>query len=226
MKRRIGVASIGQIPRPDINDLILQHLGPEFEVLQRGALDGKTYPEIQNLHVKDTEYILMAGMRNEEGVRRGVKVTREYLTPLLQTCVDSMMKEGAELVIIWCAGRFPEFKSNKFVVRPSEVIKGVTEALLKRGRLGVIYPSPLQLIWANEEFHRPGVEVYSDSPQKDESINKLGTRLAQENLDLIVLNCAGFGSDMKNTLQKITGKPVLQGNVLTLRVVKEILGNI
>jgi protein AroM len=224
LKKKIGVVTIGQTPRPDINRLVEEILGKSYEVSIKGALDELNFEDVPKF--RDDEYLLMTGMRDKNGERKGVRVTREFLTPLIQEKIHQLEDE-VEVIVVWCAGRFPEFKSKKFVIRPCEVLRGIVDAVLKRGRLGVIYPSPLQLIWAEPEWKKDAIYVYGDSPRREFSREKemslLADRLDKENLDLILLNCTGFGYDMKKTIRAKTKVPVIQANALALRVVKELL---
>lgn len=222
-EKKIGVITIGQTPRPDIINLVWEILGKDYQVLMKGALDDLKIEDIPEF--KDNEYLLMTSILDGKGEKKEVKVTREFLVPIIQEHILELEKYVI-VIIIWCAGRFPEFKSKAYVIRPSVVLKGVIEAILEEGRLGVLYPSPLQLIWAEPEWKREGVEVYADAPGCDNSQEKdwkfLASRLADKNLDLILLNCTGFGFEMKESIRKITKTPVIQANALALRVVKEL----
>ena len=223
LSKKIGVVTIGQTPRPDIISLIREILGPDYKVFMEGALDHLTPEEIPKFGPK--EYLLMTGMRDSSNRKIGLSVTREFLSPLIQQCIFKLEKE-VDIIIEWCAGRFPEFKSKAIVIRPSEILKGVVNAILKKGRLGVIYPSKVQLKWAKPEWSREGIEVYADAPghshSREEEVEMLAERLGERDLDLILLNCTGFGYNMKQVIKEKTGKPVIQANALTLRIVKEL----
>lgn len=223
-KKKIGVITIGQTPRPDVEQLVDEVLGDNYTAVIRGALDDLKIEDIPEF--RDDEYILMTGMRDAEGNKKSVRVTREFLTPLIQAHLHEIEDE-VDVAMVWCAGRFPEFESRIYMIRPCEVLEGVAKAILKRGRLGVIYPSTAQLIWTDPEWSQEGMYVYGDSPRRGQGREKelelLGERLKEQNLDLILLNCTGFGYDMKKLLRKITGKPVIQANALALRVIKELL---
>ena len=163
-------------------------------------------------------------MRDSAGRKTRVRVTREFLVPLIQHRIDELEKD-IDIFVIWCAGRFPEFKSEAMVIRPSEILKGLVKAVLKKGRLGVIYPMKEQLIWAKPEWSSDGIEVYADSILSrtyGDELERLSERLSKKDLDLILLNCAGFDYKMKQQIMKKTGRPVIQTNALTLRVVKEL----
>ena len=223
--KKIGVVTIGQTPRPDIISLAKKVLGQDYKVVLAGALDDLTFEKIPKFEPE--EYILIAGIRDRAGKRKSVRVTREFLVPLIQKRIVQLEKENVNIIIIWCAGRFPVFKSEAIIIRPSEILKGVVNAVFKKGRLGVVYPGKEQLIWAKPEWSKEGIMVYADTPGRSKSRNEeeklLAERLAEKDLDLILLNCAGFGSKIKKIIQEKTGKPVIQTNSLALRVVKELV---
>lgn len=221
---KIGVVTIGQPPRPDIHSLVKEILGEDYEVMLVGALDDLTLEDIPDF--RPEEYLLMTGIRDKNGKKVGVRVTEEFLLPLIKKRIFEL-EQKVGLIIIWCAGRFPEVKSDAIIIRPSEILKSVVNAVFKKGKLGVIYPSKEQLIWAEPEWASKDVEVYADNPRKslsrEEELEKLAERLAERDLDLILLNCTGFGSKMKQLIKEKTNKPVIQANALTIRVVKELL---
>jgi protein AroM len=223
-KKRIGVVTIGQTPRPDIEKLVDEILGKDYQLSVIGALDKLKLSDMPSF--RDDEYLLMTGMRDDKGGRKGVRVTREFLTPLIQNII-SEIEDQVDVIVVWCAGRFPEFKSKVFVVRPCEVLKGVVDAIFSEGKIGVLYPSRLQLIWAEPEWKKEGIKVYADAPgrqySRDEELNLLADRLAEKKLDLLLLNCTGFGYNMKKVIRERTNIPVIQANALALRVVKELL---
>jgi len=222
-KKKIGVITIGQTPRPDIEELVEEILGKNYKVFMEGALDNLTPEEIPKFDPK--EYLLMTGMRDSANRNIGLSVTRDFLSPLIQQCIFKLEKE-VDIIIEWCAGRFPEFKSKAIIIRPSEILNGVVNAIMQEGRLGVIYPSKVQLKWGEPEWAREGIEVYADAPghshSNEEELKMLAGRLAERDLDLILLNCTGFGYEMKQLIKEKTGKPVIQANTLTLRIVKEL----
>jgi len=225
LSKNVGIVSIGQTPRPDIQSLFNEILGEGYDLSLKGALNDIIFEDVPKF--RDDEYLLMTGVKDRLGKRRGTRVTREFLVPFIQKRIKDLEKENVGFIIIWCGGRFPEFESTSMVIRPSEIAKGTIESLLKQGKLGVIYPAKEQLIWAEPEWGRKGIEVYADSPgssrNREEEIKLLAKRLANKKLDLILLNCAGFGYNMKKIIQEITQKPVIQLNTLTLRIVKELI---
>ncbi|MGD2201577.1 MAG: AroM family protein, partial [Candidatus Bathyarchaeota archaeon] len=129
------------------------------------------------------------------------------------------------LTVVMCTGKFPPLESEGLVVFPQEILKGVLKATLQKGKLAVVYPAEEQEHLAVGEFGREGVTVYADhlSPyQGVEDLERLAERLNGQQPDLILLNCFGFGVEVKNVLTVKTGVPVIQSNALVALVLKEL----
>ena len=225
--KKIGIVTIGQSPRRDIVPEMRKVLGEGVEILERGALDGYTLEEVKRLKGRPGEGILVTRMR--DGTE--VKVSHGHVVPLIQRCIEELEEEGVELTLVLCTGRFPAFKSKRLVVYPSEILRGAVRGALRRGKLGVVLPSKEQLKrvrlgrvggsrWGEE------VEVVYDAASPygpDEEVEEMAGRLAEAGVDLIFLNCMGFGSRHKEIVKERTGKPVIQANALVARVLKELI---
>jgi protein AroM len=219
--KKIGMLTIGQAPRGDILPPLMEILGDGFEIVEAGALDDVTSEEIDQIEFEPDDYLLVSRMR--DGTE--VMITKRFILPRLQEKLRRLEEQGVGLTVIMCTGRFPKFESKGLVVTPQEILKGVLEATLKRGRLGVVYPAEEQMHMAETTFGREGVEVYADflSPYEGESdVEALADRLADQDLDLILLNCFGFSSNVKAAVAERTSKPVILSNTLVARVLKEL----
>lgn len=220
MMKKIGLLTLGQSPRADILPDIMMILGQEFEILEAGALDGYTYEEVERLPIREGEEILVTRMRDG----REVKVTKSFIVPLIQRRISELEREVG-IILLLCTGRFPEFKSKALIVTPSEIVRGAVNAAIRRGKLGIVYPAKEQIVHAQREWGREGLEVYADAASPygpEEEIVALADRLAEKNLDLILLNCMGFGYRTKLLIKERTKRPVIQANTLVARVLKEI----
>jgi protein AroM len=218
--KRIGLITLGQSPRTDILPDMMMILGHEFQVLEAGALDDYTSQEIEGLGVGEGDEVLVTRMRDG----REVKVTKGFIVPLIQRRITEL-EEEVDVILLLCTGRFPEFKSRALIVMPSEIVRGTVNAALRRGRLGIVYPAREQISHAQREWGREGLEIYADAASPygpEEEIIALADRLAERNLDLILLNCMGFGYKAKLLIRERTGRPVIQANALVARVLREI----
>ncbi|MGQ9679992.1 MAG: AroM family protein [Candidatus Bathyarchaeia archaeon] len=219
---KIGLVTIGQSPRADILPDMMMILGYGYEVVEVGALDSYSTEEIKSMRIEPGSQILVTRMR--DGTE--VKVTKDFIIPLIQDRIDQLEEEGVKVILLLCTGRFPEFKSKTLIVTPSEIVRGVVNASIRKGRLGVIYPAEEQTIKAGEEWGREGLEVYADAVSPyggEEGFKALASRLSKKKLDLILLNCMGFNYKMKQMILETTGVPTIQSNALVARVLKELV---
>jgi protein AroM len=219
--KKIGMLTIGQSPRDDILPGFKEILGKGVEIVEAGALDGKTMLDVKKIPLRVEDYILVSRMR--DGTE--IKITKKYILSLMQEKLDWLESQGVRLTVIMCTGKFPQFRSKGLVVTPMEILKGVLEGCLKEGKLGVVYPTVEQIPMGEKEWSRPGVRVYGDtvSPYDPKDIEGLCSRLAAQNLDLVLLNCFGFPTETRMKVAAKTGKPVIQANTMIAHVLAELL---
>jgi protein AroM len=212
--------TIGQTPRDDLIPGLMEILGPGYEIVEAGALDDHTMEDVMGIDLDPDHYILVSRMR--DGTE--VKITKEYVVPLLQGGLDRLEEQGVRLTVVMCTGKFPQFRSRGIVLTPSEVLKGVLKSAIKKGKLAVVYPAAEQMPYAGRDFGREGVEVYADSvsPYEPDDVRGLLDRLVREEPDLVFLNCFGFPYSIKRQVQEATGKTTIHSSALIARVIKEL----
>ena len=218
--KKIGMLTIGQTPRDDLIPGLMEILGPGYEIIEAGALDDLTLEEVRGIELDPDHYILVSRMR--DGTE--VKITKEFVVPLLQGGLDKLEDQGVRLTVVMCTGKFPQFRSKGIVLTPSEVLKGVLQSAIKKGKLAVVYPTAEQMPYAERDFGREGVEVYADtvSPYEVDDVRGLLDRLVREEPDLVFLNCFGFPYSIKRQVQEATGKTTIHSSALIARVIKEL----
>jgi protein AroM len=219
---KVGIVTIGQSPRPDVVGEIIRVLGKGYEVLEVGALDGFSIDEVRKMEPEPGHGLLVTRMK--DGTE--VKITHNVILPYLQRGVSELNEKGVDIILLVCTGRFPEFNSNVLVVTPSQIVHGATNAAIRKGKLGMILPSIQQVGGAPRSEEKDGLTTYYDSASPYGPIDEviaLGDRLAEQKVDLTLLNCMGFERKHKKIIREKTGKPVLQSNALVARVLKELL---
>jgi len=218
---KIGMLTIGQTPRIDLLPALIEILGDEYEIIEAGALDGLSLEDVKGIEILPDDYILVSRM--SDGIE--VKITKRFVIPRVQEKITELEEKGVRLTVIMCTGAFPQYESKGLVVTPQEILKGVLNGSLKKGRLGVVYPTEEQMPGAQSNFGSDDVETYADvtSPYEgSEELEALAGRLLAQNLDLILLNCFGFSSDLKKYIAERTGVPTIQSNAVVARVLKEL----
>jgi len=221
MMTKIGMLTIGQTPRVDLLPTLVEILGDEHEIIEAGALDGLSLDDVKGIEILPDDYILVSRMR--DGTE--VKITKRFVIPRVQEKITELEEKGVRLTVVMCTGAFPHYESKGLVVTPQEILKGVLNGSLKKGRLGVVYPTEEQMPGAQSNFGSPDVETYADvtSPYEgSEELEALAGRISAQNLDLILLNCFGFSSDLKKYIAERTGVPTIQSNAVVARVLKEL----
>jgi len=173
------------------------------------------------LQIGPDDYLLVTRMRDGTEVH----VTKEFVVPRIQRCISELEELGVDVILLLCTSRFPEFQSKALIVMPSEIVRGAVNATLRKGRLGVVHPAEEQSARVKGDWGGEGLTVYADtaSPYGPKGeLEDLSNRLADQDLDLILLNCMGFSYGMKQLIRERTGKPVIQANALVTRVLKEL----
>jgi protein AroM len=219
---KIGMLTIGQTPRVDLLPTLIDILGEGHEIVEAGALDGMSLEDVRGIEILPDDYVLVSRMR--DGTE--VKITKRFVVPLVQQKIADLEESGVRLTVIMCTGAFPPYESEGLVVTPQEILKGVLNGALKRGRLGVVYPTEEQMPGAQTNFGSADVETYADTISPYEGaveLEALAERLSSQNLDLIFLNCFGFSSELKRYIAEKTGVPTIQSNAVVARVLKELV---
>ena len=225
-KARVGIATIGQTPRNDIVPELQGMAGVNVEFLECGILDGLSAPEIEKLAPEKGEYMLVARLRDGSHVW----LARDKIVGMLQTCIDSLVEQGADVGIVLCVAEWPRFKSKKLVVTISDPICGFALGLLKDGdKLGLIVPGEDQIDDFKEKWIKDGVEVIAvaASPYgptaKDEGIRAADV-LKERDPDLIVMDCPGYTMEAKDIVREITGKPVITARTAIAAMITQLAG--
>lgn len=218
--RRVGLITIGQSPRVDVVPEVRGALGDaDVELIECGALDRLSREEITALTPREGEYVLVTRLRDGSEV----KVAREKILPLMQGCIDTL-EPLVEVLGLLCTGEFPELRSRKLLVEPSELLLKVVESL-KVGKLGVIVPDPAQIDLSKRKWRHTAsdLSVLSVSPYTGtlDDLRRAAERLRDR--DLIVLDCIGFSTEAKKAAATASRKPVLIPRTLLARVLRELV---
>jgi protein AroM len=222
---KVGTLTVGQSPRSDVVPELRGILGPEIEILEKGALDGLEVEEVRKFHPRPNDYILVTRMR--DGTE--VKIAERHVIERMRRCISEFQTEPVEIIILLCTGEFPEIESRKILLRPDRVMLNVVQSLLESGRLGVVVPSPDQIPalkrrWetSNREVSAEAVSPYTGTR---EEMKEKAEKIKASDVDLVVLDCIGFNRETKALFREVTGKPVLLPVTLVGRIAREMVGS-
>ena len=214
----MGLITIGQSPRVDVVPEMKPILG-DVEIIECGALDELSRDELKCLAPREGGYLLVSRLRDGSEI----KMDREKVIPLVQRCIDRVERD-VDVVGLLCTGEFPELKSGKLLVEPSDILLKVVEALKIR-KLGVVVPDPKQIDIAKAKWSKvsESVRVVSVSPYTEgiDELKRAGEQL--RDCDLIVLDCIGYSISAKRTINEVTGKPVLIPRTLMVHIIRDLI---
>jgi protein AroM len=156
-----------------------------------------------------------------------VTIGKRYILPRLQTCVDTLIQRGVELIVMLCTGKFPEFRSSVLLIEPQKITDSLILALAgKQHKVGILTPLAEQVNQA--KIHLTGVQenvavVHASPYTSVDEITPAANTLKTKGVDLSILHCIGYTLEMKKLVKDITGKPVILARSLAARVLQELL---
>jgi protein AroM len=216
----LGIIVLGQTPRPDLEAIYNTYL-PGVELSIMGALDGMKAADIDRLSNEDGEYPLLVILA--DGTTREISLYR--LLPFLEKTVEALTE--AEVAVLMCAGNFPDLKSPLPIIYPGRVVPAVVSALSGSKRIGIITPNPGQIEPAQEHWRQKGFTVKAAvaSPIDPTALEAAATEMSDASLELVVLDCMGFGPDAGRRMKRLCGRPVICPQSLVARVTAEMMGS-
>lgn len=197
--------------------------GIKAEVLECGALDGLSLPEIEKLAPEEGEYSLETRLKDGTVV----KLSRDKLIPRIQNCINLLIERGADVILILCLGEWPQFKSDRLVVRALESFCAFTSGLVDTGdKIGVIVPAKGQINDFSGKWSKEGVEVIvmAASPYNRNSQDEVKRDAeALKDVNVVVMACPGYTVEMEDIAKQIAGKPVVLARSALAWMAKELV---
>lgn len=220
---KIGAVTVGQSPREDVTNDILPILGPEAELIQRGALDNIRPEEYPFIAPEEGDYVLVSCLRDGSQIR----FAERKILPNLQKAISELEQEGVSCILMLCTGKFPDsLYSHVCMIYPCDLLTGVVPVLTRRRHIAVIMPDESQFPQGRKRWEQLNcrVTLKAASPYGDLiSVIKAGEEIRNSGADLIVLDCIGYSSEMKQRLTEITRIPVILPRTLLARTAAEYL---
>ena len=220
---KIGAVTIGQAPRVDVTPDILPIFGEGVELLQAGALNGLTKEQIRSMAPLETDYVLISRLNDGTFAKFG----ESFILERMQTCISRLEEQGAVLIMLFCAGTFPDiFEAKVPLVYPAKILNGLARALSKNSNIIVITPDEQQVQQAYDQWG-PIMEKVTPIPANPygdmAEVRKAAEKARDIDADLIVMDCIGFTKEAKSIVSSIAKKPVLLCRTTLARTVSEML---
>ncbi|MBF9002179.1 AroM family protein [Vibrio nitrifigilis] len=218
---KLGFVILGQTPRRDIEQAYRHYL-PDTEFLFAGGLDGMSHEEIEQLAQPPAQYPLLTILA--DGSTR--EICLYQLLPKLNQKAQELRQQGAQVLVLMCAGRFPDLDIDVPVIYPQRLISAVVGSISAKKRIHIISPNQAQLPVALESWRSEGftVDGASASPLKRDEFSLAVKEVSERSTaDCLVLDCMGFSAESVTLAQPLTSVPVICPQRLVARVVAELL---
>ena len=221
MKPVLGVVTIGQTPRPDLT-AVFAAAAPHADVRVAGALDGIADAVLAEI-ASPTDYPLL--VRLASGV--SIEVPMARLVPRVAEAARALAAGGARIVVVACAGGFPDVPCEVPVILPGRVVPAVAGAISRTRRVGVVTPNRRQAPFAERKWRDDGFEptVTWASPTDELEMTRAAGDLMDPAIDLIVLDCMGHDMRCQAAVASRTGRPVLGAQSLVAHVAAALIGD-
>lgn len=219
---RIGAITVGQSPRTDVTADIMGIFEGKAELSEKGGLDGLTKEEIRKFKPEKGDYVLVSRLNDGSSVT----FAEHFILPRLQTAINELEAEGAELIMMFCTGKFPDtLRSRIPLIYPCDILDRMVPLFSPNSSIIVVTPSPEQLKQSLDKWSQivANVNVISASPYGEwKEILKAAEKIKGLSADVIVLDCIGYSQEMKKVFAKETKKPVILPRTLLARMISEL----
>lgn len=224
MRGKIGFVLVGQSGRDDVLPVIKDLLGPDVDVVAKGALDGLGPDDFARMAPAPGEHPVVT--RLDDGSH--VVVSKPALVPRIERCLAGMGDASVPVAALMCTGTFPPFAvpEGLLLLRGQQVIdNGVRAVCPAGGKMGVLVPLPAQEALSGGKFRNMGFDVVMAHANPYGPLEDVRAAAAAfRDRDVVVLHCMGFNGGHKKAVRESCGRPVLQANALMARLAAEVTG--
>jgi protein AroM len=219
----IGLLTIGQSPRPDG---LARDVGTVVggRVLERGGLDGLSREEIDAMRPGDGDYRLVTLLQDGTPV----EIAKRHLLPHLQTQIDALEADGADVTLLMCTGEFPAFRHDKPLLAPQATLYAVVRALAESGRVASLTPLASQVEQARRKWATLGVAdafVTDADPYGGtaHAVVAAGAARAREaGATVLFMDCFGYDLGMRAAAVEAFGGTVVLARSMAARLAAEV----
>lgn len=205
--RGVGLVTIGQAPREDIEAVLRPALG-DRHIVQAGALDRLDTAQIATLAPADDDVPLVTRLR--DGTQ--VVVGKRAVLPHLAEAVADVGADGRPVAVL-CSGSFPRLESVVGVILPEAALRTrLVRELGVSDRLGVVAPLREQADQADVKWGDLATElvaVFASPYGPDSAVREAAARLRDQGPGLVLLDCMGFVERHRALVADVVGVPVL-----------------
>ena len=217
---RLGALVIGQSPRPDVVRELREVLGEDIDIDLRGALDGLSREEIDQLNPCSDADALFTHLPDGDNVT----ISKRAVVKHGERTLQALVTEGFSTVVVMCTGAFPDWMGKYPVIFPSLVLEGFVRALMGQGgasraKLGVFVPLNEQIAPLGARWRALGIEVHMECLAPTSAAG----RMQAVEPSLLVYDCLSYNQQTKRRVEARTGVPGVLAVSAAARTAQELL---
>lgn len=206
----VGLVTIGQAPREDIEAVLRPALGGR-RIVQAGALDRLGTGDLAALAPTGDDVPLVSRLRDGTQVVVGKRAVSARLA-------EAVVRAGAGggPVAVLCSGSFPDLEARAEVILPEAALRTrLARELGGAGRLAIVAPLPEQAERAEAKWGDLAGELIATfaSPYgPDATVREAAAQLCPRRPDLVLLDCMGFVERHRALVAGVIDVPVLSAS--------------
>jgi hypothetical protein len=158
---------------------------------------------------------------------RELTVDSAPLLARIGPALERLAAAAPSVVLYGCAGPLPAYPLPvpAVAVHPRDVLLSFVSATVRRGKVGLVVPSPLHVEPNRRAYSGPGraVDVRAVSPADHEAVLAAVSALAADGADVVILGCFDHTLPELRAAQSVTGRPVVSSRQLALGAVAGLL---
>ncbi|SME88012.1 AroM family protein [Desulfovibrio gilichinskyi] len=221
----LGLLTLGQSPRTDVESTLRSMLGECVILRQRGGLDGLSEKDVEALAPTEGDPGIETCISTQEDKIKGVFVSKEQLLPKLILAAQKLENECNAFFLL-CSGQFPALKQAvPKLIEPIVFIRSVIAELAGQSRLCIIGPqSDMGSAPKQWQPYAASVVTAAASPYGGmECLEKAAMSAKDSGAEYIFLDDMGFTEEQRQYVRQISGRPTLNATTITARILAEII---
>lgn len=223
---KIGLITIGQAPRTDVQPLIERWLAPCADVIQLGVLDGMTVAEIEReLGPQLDEFVLTTRLADGQAVVLSAAKTETAM----QRLIDECERLGCQVIILLCTGAFRHLAAERaLLIEPERILTPAIAKLAGGTQIGLIIPLAEQAEEMRQKWGAFGASITTAAASPYTATREQLAAAAQElraaGAGIIVLDCMGYTLEHQQIAREASGCFALLSSSLLFKLTTELCG--
>lgn len=195
----------------------------DIEFYERGVLDNLSESEMKYFKSEEnSSELLISRLTNSNQILLDPRKIEKKIDEIISESIE----DGFRHFLVLCTGKFNNLKNyNANIYFPDDIITPLFNKLFKKKKLGVLIPNENQTVAMNEKWKdQHDVIIRSASPYlKIEDIVEKCHDLEIKGAEAILMDCMGYGENMKAEVEKSVQVPIILSNVLVMKIVSELI---